>query len=103
MSAVRVRARRWVAPNGARLSLGHSTYRSGGEPDGWYLTVRHAASGVVTSSTWLRGLDSRDPAARHAALGELTAALAAVDAVPYIGPPDPQPANQSDLEGTTNP
>lgn len=85
MTRVRVRARRWITPDGARLALGHGTGRTDGR-DGWYLTVRHSTSGIVTGSHWLRDLDSADPAARLAELLALTRALAALDAVPYIGP-----------------
>jgi hypothetical protein len=85
MTLVKVRARRWITPNGARLSLGHGTHRTD-RRDGWYLTVRHGTSGIVTGEHWLRDLDSADPAARHRAVLELTRALAMLDAVPYIGP-----------------
>ena len=85
MTRVPVRGRRWLARNGAILSLGHGSYRTD-RRDGWYLTVRHGTSGIVTGSHWLRDLDSTDSALRRRALLELTAALAAVDAVPYIGP-----------------
>jgi hypothetical protein len=63
-----IRPRRWITPTGALVDLGVRL-------DGWYLTVR-GGDGETISDTPLAGRDTR----------QLADALAAVDALPYIGP-----------------
>lgn len=86
-------ARRWLTPEGARISLirltatgntlGRPGLRDGGSADGWWLIVRHP-NGWTLSSTYLPGLSDRDPKARGKARAELAAALAAVNAIPAL-------------------
>ena len=76
---------RWVTPEGARLelvkltgtsnNLGRRGLRDGGTRDGWWLTVRHPASGSVLAEHYL-GATVPEVA--------LAAALAAVQAVPVL-------------------
>lgn len=76
---------RWVTPEGARLELVHLSHtsgnlgrrglRDGGTRDGWWLTVRHPASGTTVAEHYL---GATVPEA------QLAAALAAVNAVPEL-------------------
>ena len=83
------RARRWIAPNGARIDLAHLTHtsangsrrglRDGGAWDGYCLTVTHP-SGTVISETHL---GATCPEAL------LAAAIEAVSAYEVTGLPRP--------------
>jgi hypothetical protein len=79
---------RWVTPEGARLALVHLTHtsgnagrrglRDGGTRDGWWLIVRHPASGNTVAEHYL---GATVPEA------QLAAALAAVNAIPELPRP----------------
>lgn len=76
---------RWVTPEGARLELVHLSHtsqnlgrrglRDGGTRDGWWLTVRHPASGTTVAEHYLGAVVPE---------AQLAAALAAVQAVPVL-------------------
>ena len=70
-------ARRWITPEGVRIELAHGTHSSPRNRDGWSLTTRHPASGVIMARVHF---------GRSVPEAELTRALDAVRAVPWIGP-----------------
>lgn len=78
------RARYWVTPEGAPIELAHLTdtagfrpgTRDGGSCDGWCVIVRHPATRVVISVTYL---GATVPEA------DLAAAIAAVDGYEVTG------------------
>ena len=82
------RARYWVTPEGAPIELAHLTHtegrsdrrKDGGACDGWCVTVRHPATRIVLSTTYL---GATVPEA------ELAAAIAAVEGYEVTGLPRP--------------
>jgi hypothetical protein len=71
-----------IGTGGANAATNRDAHLMAGG-DGWHLQVKHPASGVVISSTWL-ALDHPNPARAKEAEASLAAALKAVNAVPVI-------------------